>query len=283
MEDEMKTQPAFFEEHQIRRVYDESTETWLFSVIDIVRVLTQASDYQAARKYWKVLKGRLDKEGSQLVTNCYQLKMAAEDGKQRLTDVATAETLLRLVQSVPSPKAEPIKLWLAKVGYERMQEMADPALSLDRARETWQKHGRSEKWIQQRMTGQETRNKLTDYWANHDIKQGEEYAILTNIIHQEWAEVSVKAHKEMKGLQTHNLRDHMSEAELIFTALAELSTRQIAESVEATGMAENKDAAKTGGGIARKARLELEAKTGRKVVGGENFLPTNKRKGIAKK
>jgi DNA-damage-inducible protein D len=283
MEDEMKTQPAFFEEHQIRRVYDESTETWLFSVIDIVRVLTQASDYQAARKYWKVLKGRLDKEGSQLVTNCYQLKMAAEDGKQRLTDVATAETLLRLVQSVPSPKAEPIKLWLAKVGYERMQEMADPALSLDRARETWQKHGRSEKWIQQRMTGQETRNKLTDYWANHDIKQGEEYAILTNIIHQEWAEVSVKAHKEMKGLQTHNLRDHMSEAELIFTALAELSTRQIAESVEATGMIENEAAAKTGGGIARKARLELEAKTGRKVVGGENFLPPNKRKGIAKK
>ncbi|HEX5338809.1 MAG TPA: BRO family protein [Gallionella sp.] len=214
----MDVQPAIFEEHQIRRVYDEATETWLFSVIDIVRVLTQSSDYQTARKYWKVLKGRLDKEGSQLVTNCYQLKMTAEDGKQRLTDVATAETLLRLVQSVPSPKAEPIKLWLAKVGYERMREMADPALSLARARETWQKHGRSEKWIQQRMTGQETRNKLTDYWANHDIKQGEEFAILTNIIHQEWAGVSVKAHKDMKGLQTHNLRDHMSEAELILTS-----------------------------------------------------------------
>ena len=279
----MRTQPAFFEEHQIRRVYDEAKETWFFSVIDIVQVLTQQPDYQTARKYWNKLKERLGKEGSQLVTNCHQLKMTAEDGKQRLTDVATAETLLRLVQSVPSPKAEPIKLWLAKVGYERMQEMADPALSLERARETWQKYGRSEKWIQQRMTGQETRNKLTDYWASHDIKQGEEYAILTNIIHQEWAEVSVKAHKEMKGLQTHNLRDHMSEAELIFTALAELSTRQIAESVEATGMIENEAAAKTGGGIARKARLELEAKTGRKVVGGENFLPPNKRKGIAKK
>jgi hypothetical protein len=142
--------------------------------------------------------------------------LPAADGKNYLTDVATAETLLRLVQSVPSPKAEPIKLWLAKVGYERMQEMADPALSLERARETWQKHGRSEKWIQQRMTGQETRNKLTDYWANHDIKQGKEYAILTNIIHQEWADVSVKTHKDMKGLQTQNLRDHMSEAELIF-------------------------------------------------------------------
>lgn len=149
----MKTEPALFENHSIRRVYDEDAEAWWFSVVDIVQVLTQQPDYQTARKYWKVLKGRLAKEGSQLVTNCYQLKMTATDGKQRPTDVASAETLLRLVQSVPSPKAEPIKLWLAKVGFERMQEMADPARSLDRARETWQKHGRSEKWIQQRMTG----------------------------------------------------------------------------------------------------------------------------------
>jgi len=178
----MQPQQAIFEEHEIRRMYDEATETWWFSVVDIVQVLTQQPDYQTARTYWKVLKNRLGKEGSQLVTNCNQLKLTAEDGKQRLTDVATAETLLRLVQSVPSPKAEPIKLWLAKVGYERMQEMADPARSLDRARETWQKHGRSEKWIQ-RMTGQETRNKLTNYWKEHDIKEGDEYAILTNIIH----------------------------------------------------------------------------------------------------
>jgi DNA-damage-inducible protein D len=195
----MKPQPAIFEEYEIRRVYDEDTETWWFSVVDIVQVLTQQADYQTARKYWNKLKERLDKEGSESVTNCHRLKLPAADGKNYLTDVATAETLLRLVQSVPSPKAEPIKLWLAKVGYERMQELADPALSLDRARETWQKHGRGERWIQQRMTGQETRNKLTDYWANHDIKDGEEYAILTNIIHQEWAEVDVKAHKEMKG------------------------------------------------------------------------------------
>ena len=274
----MQPQPAIFEERAIRRAYDEATETWLFSVIDIIQVLTQSPDYQTARKYWKVLKGRLDKEGSQLVSNCYQLKMTADDGKQRFTDVATAETLLRLVQSVPSPRAEPIKLWLAKVGYERMQEMADPALSLERARETWQKHGRSEKWIQQRMTGQETRNKLTDYWKEHDIKEGEEYAILTNIIHQEWADVDVKAHKAMKGLKTQNLRDHMSEAELIFTALAELSTRQIAESVEASGMNENEDAARTGGGIAKKARLELEGKTGRRVVTAESYLPSGKHK-----
>ena len=272
----MQIQPAIFETHEIRRVYDEKTETWWFSVVDIIQVLTQQADYQAARNYWKVLKNRLAKEGSQSVTNCNRLKLPAADGKNYLTDVATAETLLRLVQSVPSPKAEPIKLWLAKVGYERMQEMADPALSLDRARETWQKHGRSEKWIQQRMTGQETRNKLTDYWVNHDIKKGEEFAILTNIIHQEWSGVSVKDHKEMKGLQHENLRDHMSEAELIFTALAELSTRQIAETDDATGMAENQVAATKGGTIAKQARKALEAKTGRSVVTGENFLPPGK-------
>jgi len=273
----MPMQPALFETHEIRRVYDEDSETWWFSVVDIIQVLTQQADYQAARKYWNKLKERLGKEGSQLVTNCHQLKMTADDGKQRLTDVATAETLLRLVQSVPSPKAEPIKRWLAKVGYERMQEMADPALSLDRARTTWQKHGRSEKWIQQRMTGQETRNKLTDYWANHDIKKGEEFAILTNIIHQEWSGVSMKAHKARKGLHDQNLRDHMSEAELIFSALAELSTRQIAETDDATGMAENKMAATQGGAIAKQARKGLEARTGRPVVSADNFLPPGKR------
>jgi DNA-damage-inducible protein D len=210
---------AVFEGHEIRRVYDEKADVWWFSVVDIMRILIQG-DFQTARKYWKVLKGRLAKEGSEVVTNCYQLKMAASDGKQRLTDVANAETLLRLVQSVPSQKAEPIKLWLAKVGYERMQEMSDPGRALDRARATWQKHGRSDKWIQQRMTGQETRNKLTDYWATHEIKKGDEYAILTNIIHQEWSDVNVQDHKRMKGLKSQNLRDHMSEAELIFTALA---------------------------------------------------------------
>jgi hypothetical protein len=276
----MKKDLAIFEGHRIRRLYDEKTETWWFSVVDIIQVLTQQPDYKAAQNYWKVLKHRLNKEGSQLVTNCNQLKLEAADGKSYLTDVATAETLLRLVQSVPSPKAEPIKLWLAKVGYERMQEMADPARALERARATWQKHGRSDKWIQQRMTGQETRNKLTDYWATHDIKKGDEYAILTNLIHQEWSGVSVNAHKVLKGLKTENLRDHMSEAELIFTALAELSTRQIAETVAATGMAENQTAAKTGGKIAKRARLELEAQTGKRVVTGENYLPPGNVKNI---
>jgi hypothetical protein len=272
----MNNDLALFEGYKIRRHYDETTETWWFSVVDIIRVLTQQADYKAAQNYWKVLKHRLKKEGSQVVTNCNQLKMPAADGKSYLTDAATAETLLRLVQSVPSPKAEPIKLWLAKTGYERMQEIGDPARALARARETWQKQGRSAKWIEQRMTGQETRNKLTDYWAGHEIKKGDEFAILTNLIHQEWSGVSVQGHKNLKGLKTENLRDHMSEAELIFTALAELSTRQIAESVQATGMTENKVAAKTGGRIAKKARLELETKTGRKVVTGENYLPPGK-------
>ena len=272
----MKNTLAVFENHKIRRFYDEKTETWYFSVIDIIQVLIQQPDYQAARNYWKVLKNRLNKEGSQVVTNCNRLKLPAEDGRLRLTDVASPEALLRLIQSVPSPKAEKIKLWLAKVGYERMQEMADPARSLDRARETWKKHGRSQKWIQQRMMGQETRNKLTDYWSEHEIKSEEEFAILTNVIHQEWSDLTVKDHKQIKGLKTQNLRDHMTEAELIFTALAELSTRQIAETVQATGMTENTLAGKTGGSIAKKARLELEQKTGKKVVSNDNFLPTKK-------
>jgi hypothetical protein len=271
-----ETALAVFENHKIRRMYDEKSESWLFSVVDIVAVLTAQADYQTARKYWNKLKERLKKEGSQTVTNCHQLKMTAEDGKMRLTDVANPETLLRLIQSVPSPKAEPIKLWLAKVGYERIQDMSDPARSLDRAREYWQQHGRSEKWIQQRMMGQETRNKLTDYWKEHEIHGEQEYAILTNLIHQEWSGISVKRHKDMKGLKTQNLRDHMSEAELIFTALAELSTRQIAESVDATGMQENAEAGKKGGKIAKRARQELEAKTGKSVVTGENFLPPQK-------
>ena len=262
-----------FEDFKIRRQYDENRELWLFSVVDIITALIQQPDYQTARKYWNKLKSRLKKEGSQSVTDCHQLKLEAADGKKYLTDVASPETLLRLIQSVPSPKAEPIKLWLAKVGYERIQDMSDPARSLDRAREYWQQHGRSEKWIQQRMMGQETRNKLTDYWKDHEIEGEDEYAILTNIVHQEWSGVSVKQHKQIKGLKAQNLRDHMSEAELIFTALAELSTRQIAESVAATGMTENVEAGEKGGRISKKARLELEQKTGRGVVTDENFLP----------
>lgn len=272
----MDSNPAIFEQYKIRRLYDEENEQWYFSVVDIIQILLEQPDFQAARNYWKVLKSRLKKEGSESVTKCNRLKLEAADGKKYLTDVATAEVMLRLIQSVPSPKAEPIKLWLAKVGYERMQEMVDPSKSIDRARETWQQHGRSEKWIQQRMMGQETRNKLTDYWKEHGIDEPKEFAILTNIIHQEWSDISVKDHKKAKGLKSQNLRDHMSEAELIFTALAELSTRQIAETTNATGMKENKKASKQGGGIAKKARKELEEKTGQKVVTSDNFLKPKK-------
>ena len=267
---------AIFEIHKIRRHYDENKETWYFSVIDIVAALIEQTDFQLARNYWKVLKNRLKKEGSQVVTNCNRLKLTAEDGRQRETDVADVETILRLIQSVPSKKAEPIKLWLAKVGYERMQEMSDPEKALNRSREYWQKQGRSQKWIQQRMMGQETRNKLTDYWSDNGVKKGEEFAILTNIIHQEWSDLSVKSHKSLKGLKTQNLRDHMSEEELIFTALAELSTRRIAETDQTVGLEENKIPAKKGGKIAKDARMALEEKTGKSIITGKNYLPKKK-------
>ena len=263
-----------FENAPIRRHFDEATETWYFSIVDVIAVLSESVN---PRDYWFRMKVRVKAEdGLQLSTICRQLKLKASDGKKYATDCANVEGLLRIIQSIPSPKAEPFKQWLAKVGYERIQDMADPALSVDRAREYWQQHGRSAKWIQQRMMGQETRNKLTDYWKEHEISKEDEYAILTNIIHQEWTGVSIKKHKDLKGLKTQNLRDHMSEAELIFTALAELSTRQIAESVDATGMEENADAGKKGGKIAKGARLELEQKTGKSVVSGENFLAPSK-------
>ena len=191
----MKDELTFFEDKGIRRIYDEVTETWYFSVVDIIQVLTESDN---PRRYWSDLKRKLSTEGSEVYDKIVRLKLTAEDGKKRLTDVADAATLLRLVQSVSSPKAEPIKLWLAKVGYERIQEMADPELALNRSREYWRQHGRSEKWIEQRMLGQETRNKLTDYWKNHEVKEGREYAILTNIIHQEWSGISVRQHKNWK-------------------------------------------------------------------------------------
>ena len=274
----IKNDLAIFEDHKIRRIYDKKSDTWFFSVVDVVQVLTQQADYQTARKYWSVLKTRLKKEGSESTTKCSQLKLKAPDGKKYLTDVANVETLLRLIQSIPSPKVEPFKLWLAKVGYERIQEIADPERSLNRARDNWRKQGRSNEWIQRRMSGQETRNKLTDYWKDHDIKEGQEYATLTNIIHQECFGSSINKHQKLKGLKKkHNLRDHMTEAELLFTALAELSTRQIAESMNAKGLAENKNASKAGGKIAKTARLELEDKTGQKVISNKNYLKSPKR------
>lgn len=262
-----------FEDRKVRTHWDAVKEQWNFAIVDVIAVLTDSPNPQV---YWRVMKKRLKDEGNETVTNCNALKLQAPDGKMRLTDVADTQQLLRLIQSIPSPKAEPFKQWLAKVGYERMQEISDPAQSIDRARENWQKLGRSEKWIQQRMTGQETRNKLTDYWKEAGVKEQDEFALLTNIIHQEWTGLTVKKHKDLKGLKTQNLRDHMNEAELIFTALAELSTRQIAETDEAKGVKENAVAGKKGGAIAKNARIALEAKTGKSVVTGENFLPPAK-------
>ena len=273
-----QTKLAIFEGKKIRRKWDERRGKWYFSVVDIIQVLIQQANYQTARKYWNKLKERLKKEGNKSVSNCHQLKFEAADGKFYLTDAANVETLLRLIQSVPSPKAEPIKLWLAKVGYERMQEIVDPERSLNRARGNWQKLGRSQKWIQQRMMGQEIRNKLTDYWKDNKVKEKDEYAILTNIIHQEWSDFSVNEHKKFKGLKTQNLRDHMTDAELVFTALAELSTRQIAETMQTKGLEKNKTPCKKGGRIAKNARLELEQKTGKKVISGSNYLPQGRKR-----
>ena len=240
----MKNEVKLFEQQKVRTHWDEKEEKWYFSISDVIAILTESIEPLA---YWRKLKERLKKEGNETVTKCHGLKMQAADGKMRMTDVADTEQLLRLIQSIPSPKAEPFKQWLAKVGYERMQEISNPEQSLDRARENWQKLGRSEKWIQQRMTGQETKNKLTDYWKESGVQKNNEFAFLTNIIHTEWAGLSVKQHKNLKGLKTQNLRDHMSEAELIFTSLAELSTRQIAETEKAKGVHQNTVAGKKGG------------------------------------
>jgi hypothetical protein len=259
-----------FESTRVRSHWDVAQEKWYFSVVDVVQVLTDSS---IPKRYWSDLRRKLDKESGQPYEEIVRLKMPAADGRMRETDAADVPTLLRLIQSIPLPKAEPFKRWLAKVGHERMQEMADPAQSLDRARENWQKLGRSTKWIQQRMTGQETRNKLTDYWKESGVEKADEFALLTNIIHQEWTGLSVQAHKSLKSLKTQNLRDHMSEAELIFTALAELSTRQIAETEEAKGLQQNAKAGKEGGRVAKRAKDDLEKRTGQKVVTGSNFLP----------
>ena len=272
-----------FEGRKIRRVWDKRREKWLFSVIDIVAALTEQMDYQLSRNYWKVLKNRLKKEGSETVTKCNRLKLVAEDGKLRETDVADTETLLRLIQSIPSKKAEPVKKAVARVGYERMEEMNDPEKALNRSREYWRSVGRSEKWIAQRMMGQEIRNKLTDYWKDNEVKTQDEYAILTNIIHQEWSNLTIQAHKSLKNIKRENLRDHMTDAELVFTALAELSTRHIAETMQSKGLEENKIPARKGGQVAKNARLELEAKTGKKVVSGKNFLESGNDKVLLKR
>ncbi len=259
-----------FQKQSVRTYWDEEKELWYFSLIDVIAILTEQKDYQGARNYWKVLKHRLVKEGNETVTNCNRLKMLAQDGKMRMTDVADTEQLLRLIQSIPSPKAEPFKLWLAKVGYERIEETEDPELAFDRAMETYLKKGYSKEWINQRLKSIEVRKELTDEWQERGMKQGLEYAILTNEFTKAWAGKNVKEYKKHKGLKKENLRDNMSNLELVLNMLAEASTTEISKEKRPKGLEENKDIARKGGNAAKKARLEIEKQTGKPIVTAKN-------------
>ncbi len=261
-----------FEDKNIRRMWHQ--EDWWYSVVDVVRALT---DSDRPRKYWVDLKIKILADGFQLSEKFGQLKLQSSDGKFYETDCANLEGIFRIIQSIPSKKAEPFKLWLARVGNQRIKEIIDPELAINRARNIWLQKGYDAQWIQQRMLGQEIRNKLTNYWKNHEIKTPEEYAILTNIIHQEWSDLTVKEHKKLKGIDKDNLRDHMTDAEIIFTALVELSTRKVAESTKSTGFTENKKSGIIGGGIAKNARKELESKTNQKIVTKDNYFSEKKK------
>lgn len=261
-----KNEIKIFEDKQVRTVWDAEQEKWYISIIDVISVLTEQSSYQGARNYWKVLKHRLLKEGNETVTNCNQLKMEAPDGKMRLTDVADTEQLFRLIQSIPSPKAEPFKLWLAQVASERLDEMQDPELSIDRALQQYLNLGYSENWINQRLKSIEVRKELTNEWKKRGLKEGVHFATLTDIITKAWSDKTTKEYKILKGLKKENLRDNMTNTELILNMLAEASAKDISEVVNPKTFDESKVVAKQGGTVARKARLELEARTGKKVV-----------------
>jgi len=252
-----------FEEQKVRTIWNAEQEKWFLSIVDVIAVLTDSPN---PRKYWSVLKTRLKAEGSQLATNCSQLKMQSADGKFYLTDVADTEQLFRLVQSIPSPKAEPFKLWLAQVASERIDEMQDPELSIDRALEQYVKLGYSENWINQRLKSIEIRKELTEEWKKRGLKEGVQFATLTDIITKAWADKTTKEYKVLKGLKKENLRDNMTNTELILNMLAEASTKDISEAVQPKDFEESKKVAKQGGNVAKVARKELEAKTGKKVV-----------------
>ncbi|MEG1010999.1 MAG: BRO family protein [Ruthenibacterium sp.] len=254
-----------FGDKEIRTVWDADLEEWYFSIVDTVAVLTEQQTSKAASTYWAVLKKRMTAEGSQLLTNCKQLKLKASDGKNYATDVATAAQLLRIVQSIPSPKAEPFKMWLAQVGSDRLDETADPELSIQRALYTYKKKGYSEKWINQRLKSIEFRKDLTDEWDRVGIKNSE-YAVLTNEITKAWADMTTGEYKAHKGLKKESLRDNMTNTELVLNMLAELSTTEISKTVDPKTLSESKQVAKQGGTVAKNARLELEQKTGRKAI-----------------
>lgn len=264
-----------FEEKKIRTVWDDEQEKWYFSIVDTVSILTDSVD---GRKYWNKLKQRLKEEGNETVTNCHQLKLQASDGKMRLTDVADTEQLLRLIQSIPSPKAEPFKLWMAQVASERLNQIQDPELSINQALQDYKRLGYSDNWINQRLKSIEIRKDLTDEWKKHGLQEGIQFATLTDIIYQTWSDMTSKEYKQFKGLKKENLRDNMTNKELVLNMLAELSTKEISEVSSPETFNEHMDIAQQGGEIARNARLELEAKTGKKVIS-----PLNAQSGILSK
>ncbi len=264
-----------FEEKKIRTVWDDEQEKWYFSIVDTVSILTDSVD---GRKYWNKLKQRLKEEGNETVTNCHQLKLQASDGKMRLTDVANTEQLLRLIQSIPSPKAEPFKLWMAQVASERLNQIQDPELSINQALQDYKRLGYSDNWINQRLKLIEIRKDLTDEWKKHGLQEGIQFATLTDIIYQTWSDMTSKEYKQFKGLKKENLRDNMTNKELVLNMLAELSTKEISEVSSPETFNEHRDIAQQGGEIARNARLELEAKTGKKVIS-----PLNAQSGILSK
>lgn len=272
--------PKTFENSLIRTAWNEQEEEWYFSVVDVVAVLTDAKDYQVARNYWKVLKKRLKDEGAEPVTNCNQLKLKSADGKMRLTDVANTEQLLRIIQSVPSKKAEPFKKWLAEVGRERIEETIDPEITINRALETYAKKGYSREWINQRLQAIQVRKELTDEWELHGVKKGVEYAILTDEITKAWSGMTTRAYKNYKGLKKENLRDNMSTTEIILNMLAETATKNISQTENPSTFEENKSAAQRGGRIAGNARKGLEAEIGHSVISNKaapelNTIVTN--------
>ena len=261
-----------FEDQPIRTAWDEENEEWYFSIVDVIRVLTGSADPQA---YWRKLKQRLKDEGNETVTNCHALKMKAADGKNRLTDVATTDQLLRLIQSIPSPRAEPFKLWLAEVGRERIEETIDPEQAIDRALETYLKKGYSPDWVHQRLLAIRVRNELTAEWQSHGVEQGKEYAILTDEITKAWSGMSTRQYKNLKGLKKENLRDNMSTLEIVLNMLAEATTTELTKAENPQGLGENIMVARSGGEVAGNARAEIEARTGRPVITSQNAAQLN--------
>lgn len=261
-----------FAQKKVRTVWDDEQEKWYFSIVDVVSILTESTD---GRKYWNKLKQRLKEEGNETVTNCHQLKMQAVDGKMRLTDVADTEQLLRLIQSIPSPKAEPFKLWMAQVASERLNQIQDPELSIEQALQDYKRLGYSDNWINQRLKSIEIRKDLTDEWKKRGLQEGVQFATLTDVIYQTWSDMTSKEYKQFKGLKKENLRDNMTNKELVLNMLAELSTKEISEISDPETFNDHIDIAQQGGEVARNARLELEAKTGKRVIS-----PLNAKSGI---